>query len=50
MLIDEIKNKLDDLKRTIAKHDHSYYVLDDPSVSDFEYDSLINEVKKIEES
>lgn len=49
MPIDEIKNKLDDLKRTIAKHDHSYYVLDDPSISDFEYDSLINEVKKIEE-
>ena len=29
------------LKTEIRKHDHSYYVLDNPQISDAEYDSLI---------
>ena len=28
------------LKTEIRKHDHSYYVLDNPQISDAEYDSL----------
>ncbi len=39
------------LKTEIRKHDHSYYVLDNPQISDAEYDSLflklINLEKKI---
>ena len=28
------------LKTEIRKHDHSYYVLDNPQISDAEYDSV----------
>ncbi|MCC6217793.1 MAG: NAD-dependent DNA ligase LigA [Polyangiaceae bacterium] len=32
----------------IRAHDHRYYVLDDPSVSDAEYDALLRELKGLE--
>ena len=37
-----------ELCRTIAEHDHRYYVLDEPSVSDAEYDKLFRELRAIE--
>jgi DNA ligase (NAD+) len=38
-----------ELLRDIRAHDYRYYVLDDPSVSDRQYDSLYAELKKLEE-
>ncbi|MGQ0696641.1 MAG: NAD-dependent DNA ligase LigA [Panacagrimonas sp.] len=38
-----------ELRRLIAEHDHRYYVLDDPSILDAEYDSLFRELREIEE-
>jgi DNA ligase (NAD+) len=38
-----------DLRREIAGHDHRYYVLDDPEVSDEEYDKLLDELRRLEE-
>jgi DNA ligase (NAD+) len=37
------------LRREIAHHDHRYYVLDDPEVSDTEYDDLLRELRQLEE-
>jgi DNA ligase (NAD+) len=37
-----------ELRATIAQHDHRYYALDDPSVSDAEYDGLMLELRTIE--
>jgi DNA ligase (NAD+) len=37
-----------DLVEQIRAHDHRYYVLDDPSVSDREYDALYAELRAIE--
>jgi DNA ligase (NAD+) len=37
------------LRREIAAHDHRYYVLDAPTVSDAEYDSLFRELQSLEE-
>ena len=35
--------KYENLKEVIRKHDYRYYVLDDPEISDIEYDlSLIH--------
>jgi DNA ligase (NAD+) len=37
-----------DLRRQLEHHNYRYYVLDDPEVSDAEYDRLLNELKQIE--
>jgi DNA ligase (NAD+) len=37
-----------DLRRQLDYHGHRYYVLDDPEVSDSEYDALLNELRDIE--
>ena len=36
------------LKKEIAYHDHRYYVLDDPEISDAEYDALMRELQELE--
>ncbi len=36
------------LREKIRYHEHRYYVLDDPEISDAEFDRLLNELKKIE--
>ena len=47
--MDNIKLKIDELRQEIEKHNHNYYVLDNPTISDFEYDALMRELKKLEE-
>src|SRR5215471_270009 len=38
-----------ELVRTIRAHDYRYYVLDDPAVTDREYDALLAELRQLEE-
>jgi DNA ligase (NAD+) len=40
--------KLESLRDKIRHHEYRYYVLDDPEISDAEFDKLINELKKLE--
>ncbi len=40
--------KIEKLRNEIRHHEHLYYVLDAPEVSDAEYDALMNELKKLE--
>ena len=42
------KARLDELRTILSDHNHRYYVLDDPSVSDAEYDSLFRQLQAIE--
>ena len=44
-----IKQKIEKLREQINHHNHLYYVLDKPSISDTEYDQLFRELKKLEE-
>ena len=44
-----VKKRAEELRREIAHHDHRYYVLDDPVISDPEYDDLLRELRQIEE-
>jgi len=44
-----IRERLDELRRVIERHNHLYYVLDSPEISDHEYDQLMRELLKIEE-
>ena len=37
-----------ELRRALERHNHRYYVLDDPEVSDSEYDALLNELRDLE--
>src|SRR5580658_1097894 len=36
------------LRAELRRHEHLYYVLDAPTISDAEYDALMNELKRIE--
>src|SRR5712692_5078228 len=40
--------KIESLREKIRHHEYRYYVLDDPEISDAEFDRLINELKKLE--
>ena len=40
--------KIEKLREEIRRHEHLYYVLDAPEISDAEYDALMNELKKLE--
>ena len=42
------KDKIDQLRDQIRYHEHRYYVLDDPEISDSEYDRLIRDLKELE--
>lgn len=42
--------RLEILKQQIAFHDHRYYVLDDPEISDYQYDQLMRELLEIEKN
>src|SRR6266550_8114609 len=39
---------IDTLRDEIRRHEYRYYVLDDPQISDAEFDRLMNELKKLE--
>jgi DNA ligase (NAD+) len=40
--------KIEKLREDLRRHEHLYYVLDAPEVSDAGYDALMNELKKLE--
>jgi len=49
-MTEDINKQINYLKLVIQEHDHRYYVLDDPQISDHEYDSLLRELKDLEDS
>ena len=49
MLDVETNRRVAELHRELNHHNHRYYVLDDPIVSDGEYDALIQELRKLEQ-
>ena len=40
--------RAEELRRQLEYHGHRYYVLDDPEISDADYDALLNELRDIE--
>ena len=48
MTKDKAMQRIEELTEIIEKHNHSYYVLDNPTVSDYEYDMLMQELKGLE--
>ncbi len=43
------EERIKQLRAELEKHNHSYYVLDDPTISDYEYDMMMQELIKLEE-
>src|ERR1700722_10303807 len=40
--------RAEDLRTELRRHEHLYYVMDAPEISDAQYDALMNELKRIE--
>ena len=48
MKLSEAKEKIEKLRNEINEHNHRYYVLNQPVISDFEYDVLLSELQALE--
>ncbi|MBQ7700444.1 MAG: NAD-dependent DNA ligase LigA [Clostridia bacterium] len=46
----DIKQRIEELRQKLHYHSIKYYVYDAPEISDFEYDAMFDELKKLEEA
>jgi DNA ligase (NAD+) len=46
--VKDLKKKIEALREKIRHHEHLYYVLDNPEISDAEYDKLMQQLKDLE--
>jgi len=44
----QAKNRITELTEQLKRHNHNYYVLNNPKISDFEYDKLLKELEQLE--
>src|SRR5262249_56910759 len=44
----DVRQDAAELRRALAHHDYRYHVLDDPEISDAEYDALFRELQALE--
>ena len=45
---DEIKEKIERLRKEIERHNYLYYVKSEPEISDYEFDRLLKELERLE--
>ncbi len=50
MIKEEAKKRIDELTHEINFHNHRYYVLNSPKISDYDFDMLLNELISLEKS
>ncbi|MCC2627009.1 MAG: ligase, NAD-dependent [Thermomicrobiales bacterium] len=43
-----LERRVDALRKSIEKHNYDYFVLDQPTATDAEYDALVRELRAIE--
>ena len=43
-----IKEKIEELRRELRAHNHNYYVLDNPTISDYDFDMKLKELQHLE--
>ena len=46
--MNQLSKRYISIQKTIRSHDYKYYILDDPTISDYDYDELFRELKQIE--
>ncbi len=44
----DIETQVEDLRDKIRHHEYRYFVLDDPEISDYDFDKLVEQLKKLE--
>lgn len=44
----EIQQEIQKLRQELNQHNYQYYVLDEPKISDFEFDMMLKELEKLE--
>jgi len=49
MTSEAIKKRIEKLQEEIEYHNYRYYILDQPEITDAEYDRLLRELEKLEE-
>ena len=45
----KVSDRIEQLREQIREHEHRYYVLDQPVVSDYEFDQLLRELQRLEQ-
>jgi len=45
---DNIQQKIEVLREELHQHNYNYYILDEPSISDFEFDAKLRELQELE--
>ena len=43
-----VKEKIENLRKELHQHNYNYYVLDNPTISDFEFDEKLRELQSLE--
>ncbi len=44
----DIKSRIEEIRKELSEHNHNYYVLDNPTISDFDFDTKLKELQKLE--
>src|ERR1700756_5686466 len=44
----DVAKKIEDVREQIRHHEYRYFVLDDPEISDYDFDKLVEQLKKLE--
>ena len=47
--MEKIKTEIEELRKKINQHSYAYYVMDNPTISDYEYDLLFRRLLELEE-
>jgi len=47
--MERAKKRIEELTKLLTYHSHQYYVLDNPEITDYEYDMLLRELKNLED-
>ena len=47
--MERIEEHIEELRRAIAQHEHAYYVLSSPTISDYDFDQLVKELEALEQ-
>lgn len=48
MISNDLRHRVESLREQIRYHNYRYYVLDEPAISDAEYDALMRELRELE--
>ena len=47
-MVPDAKRQIEELREALRRHEHLYYVLDAPEISDFEFDQRMHRLQELE--